>query len=112
MDQFHCSRTVLALVLVLSLFSGCLQPFGGDDPSETELGSYLLTAEKESVAPTPDRVIDFEELTPRQQNTFERAMNGSYPSARVPTGVDHEVWVEHEYVRYRNETYSVSVAVP
>jgi hypothetical protein len=105
-------RTAIALILLLSVTTGCLQPFTGNSQNETELSSYLLTVEEDPVPTTPDSVIDFEELTLGQQNTFKRALNKSYPSVRVPTGVDHEVWVEHEYVRYRNETYSVSVAVP
>ncbi|NEU55721.1 hypothetical protein [Halorussus sp. MSC15.2] len=105
-------RTVVSLVLLLSVTTGCLQPLDGDSRDETELGSHALTVEKEEVATTPNSIIDFEELAPRQQNTFERALNGSYNTTRIPEGVDYDVWYDHEYVRYRNETYSVVVSAP
>lgn len=105
-------RTVVSLVLLLSVTTGCLQPLDGGSGNETELGSHALTAEKEEVATTLNNIIDFEKLTPRQQDTFERALNGSYNTTRIPKGVDYGVWHDHEYVRYRNETYSVVVSAP
>jgi hypothetical protein len=58
-------------------------------------------------------VVAFEELSPEQQRVFEQALenDGGYRTARIPSGVNDEVWVENRYVRYQNKTYAVGVIV-
>jgi hypothetical protein len=58
-------------------------------------------------------MIAFGELTPEQQGVFEQALenDSEYRTARIPSGVNDEVWVENRYVRYQNESYRVGVMI-
>jgi hypothetical protein len=81
----------------------------GDSPSAASL--HVAEAEAGEAPPADsDAIVAFDALTAGQQRVFERALGEGY--AEIPPDVDDEVWIDSEYVRYRNETYAVAVAVP
>jgi hypothetical protein len=81
----------------------------GDAPGPASL--HVSEAEPGEAPPADsDAVVAFDALTAGQQHVFERALGEGY--AEIPPDVDDEAWVDSEYVRYRNQTYAVAVAVP
>lgn len=99
------------VVVVLVMFAGCAQ-VPENQTDTTELSSRMLIVDEEKTTTVGNETIRFKELSPEQQRVFERALDKPNQNVRIPSGVDYEVWEEHRYVRYRNETYSVLVAVP
>lgn len=56
-------------------------------------------------------VVEFDDLTPAQQRVFRQALNSESNSAAIPDGVNGEVWIENDAVRYQNQIYEVYVAI-
>lgn len=59
----------------------------------------------------PQQVIDFSDLTPRQQRIFRNASSSGGDLVQIPSSIDEAVWVKHDFVRYQNQIYPVAVAV-
>ncbi|MBX0303573.1 hypothetical protein [Haloarcula salinisoli] len=57
-----------------------------------------------------NETVAFEELSPAQQELFERARNSS-ELVEIPGDLDYTVFAENRYVHYQNRTYEVAVAV-
>ncbi|MFB6297919.1 MAG: hypothetical protein ABEH56_05305 [Salinirussus sp.] len=72
-------------------------------------GSYLDVNRVESPGPA-NQTVAFSELSADQQRVFERALQAEDLVA-IPDDVDRNVWIQHRYVRYENDTYEVAVAV-
>lgn len=86
------------------------RPAGPDPPDESADDVYVQV--ERVTDPVPDsETVAYESLTPEQQDLFESALadGGLVP---VPDGADSSAWYDIDYVRYRNETYEVLVAVP
>lgn len=58
-----------------------------------------------------NETVAFEDLSPAQQEQFERARN-STEIIEIPAGLDADAFIDNRYVRYQNRTYDVAVAVP
>lgn len=106
------SKTAL-LILLVTICAGCVQIPNQEQADKTELSSRLLiVTEEPATLDANSTVIRFNEMRPKQQRAFERAINESSKNIRIPIGVNYEVWREFDYVRYKNKTYGVMVAVP
>jgi len=57
-----------------------------------------------------NETVAFEELSPAQQDLFERARNTS-EITEISADTDYDVFIDNRHVRYRNRTYDVAVAV-
>ncbi|MBX0284949.1 hypothetical protein EGH22_01295 [Halomicroarcula sp. F28] len=57
-----------------------------------------------------NETVAFEELSPAQQELFERARNSS-ELVEISADLDYTVFAENRYVHYQNRTYEVAVAV-
>mgnify|MGYP000509956886 CR=1 FL=1 len=58
-----------------------------------------------------NETIAFESLSTAQQQEFERALDSNKGYVSIPRDVNRTAWIEHQGVRYENETYGVGVAV-
>ena len=57
-----------------------------------------------------NETVAFEDLSPSQQDLFERARN-STDYVEIPPNVPADVFIDNRYVRYRNRTYETAVFV-
>ncbi|MFB6136618.1 MAG: hypothetical protein ABEJ04_07645 [Halobacteriaceae archaeon] len=84
---------------------------GGFGPDGHRSVSYLdVTPVDGNVS--AGRTVAFADLTSAQRRVFEDALEAEDGFVAIPEGVDREVWVENDYVEYRNRTYRTAVAVP
>ncbi|MDS0259099.1 hypothetical protein NDI56_06805 [Haloarcula sp. S1CR25-12] len=57
-----------------------------------------------------NETVAFTELSPAQQDLFERARNTT-ETVEIPPDVDDDAFADNRYVRYQNRTYETIVAV-
>ena len=110
MERRHWFGLGVAVVVVLGAFVLFLA-LGGADPGGQERAAYL-DVQRVDGPPPADETVAFSALSSGQQVVFEDAIDDEDGYVSIPADVDENVWVEHRYVRYRNVTYHVAVAVP
>jgi len=57
-----------------------------------------------------NETVAFEQLSPAQQDLFERARNTT-EMVEIPPELSEDVFTDNRYVRYRNRTYETTVIV-
>lgn len=98
---------ILGLVLLLAVLSAVyIVTLDSGDASER------LHVDGPSELAGNETVVDYASLTDAQQETFRSALQSEDGVAEIPEDVDSHVWTEHDVVRYRNQSYVVTVSVP
>lgn len=107
MKRRHRIGLVAVLLLVIIVGGAFLTGLGLDGH---ESASYLDVS-RVSSAPADNQTTSFTNLTPDQQQVFEKALTDEDDMVQIPANVDVQVWIENDYVSYQNQTYHVAVAV-
>lgn len=111
--RYWLALAVLALLPLAALWGWQVVTDPGFRAGDSSGAASLHVSEAEAGEAPPadsDAVVAFDSLSAGQQRVFERALGDGH--AEIPPDIDDEVWVDSEYVRYENQTYTVAVAVP
>lgn len=95
------------LLLMIGVGGAFLTGFGSGGH---ESASYLDVS-RDNSDPPANQTIAFTNLTPDQQQVFEKALTDEDNMVQIPDNVDQSVWTRNRYVIYQNQTYHVAVAV-
>lgn len=74
-----------------------------------ESASYLDVS-RVNFDPPANQTIAFTDLSPDQQQVFEKALTDEDNMVQIPDNVDESVWIRNKYVIYQNHTCHVAVA--
>ncbi|MDS0283056.1 hypothetical protein [Haloarcula onubensis] len=106
MDRGYWLLAGCALTLAVGGF-GAYAIFAGQN---THSSAAYLDVDTADGNVSGNETVAFDDLSPAQQEVFERARN-STEMVDIPPDTDYVVFVDNHYVRYRNRTYQVAVAV-